>query len=234
MTQFQQKDLISLIEGSDEGNNVDKCKESNKHHDDESNDRSQVEITTLADLEQESKTCQSCNLRQGATQVVFGVGNPEATLMLVGEGPGGEEDRQGFPFVGSAGQLLTRILAAVDIQREEVYITNIVKCRPPGNRVPANEEIDQCIGYLKKQIELINPQIIVCLGSLATQILIDKQARITKVRGNWVEKDSRLFMPTFHPAALLRDPNKKRPVWDDFQKIAASYRELLPNREEGR
>jgi len=234
MTQFQQKDLISLIEGSDEGNNELKSNEDNKHHEDKINDGNQVEITALEDLERECKTCHKCNLRQGANQVVFGVGNPEAALMLVGEGPGGEEDCQGVPFVGSAGKLLTRILAAVDIQREEVYITNIVKCRPPGNRVPAKEEIDQCIGYLKKQIELINPQIIVCLGSPATQILIDKQARITKVRGNWVEKDSRLFMPTFHPAALLRDPNKKRPVWDDFQKIAASYRELLPNREKGR
>ena len=167
--------------------------------------------------------CTGCELRSTCTQVVFGVGSPEARLMLVGEGPGGDEDRLGEPFVGRAGQLLDRILEAVKLKREDVYITNVVKCRPPKNRLPVQKEIDACLPYLHKQIALINPEIILCLGSLAGKTLIDKELAITRARGQWHEKDNRLYMATFHPAALLRDPNKKKDVWEDFKKIIKEY-----------
>lgn len=143
--------------------------------------------------------------------------------MLVGEGPGAEEDRLGRPFVGRAGQLLDRILAAAKIKREDVYITNVVKCRPPSNRLPFQPEVDTCYPYLKAQIELINPEIILCLGALATRTLYDKSAAITRVRGQWKEKDDRRILATFHPAALLRDPSKKKPAWEDFKMIMEVY-----------
>lgn len=173
----------------------------------------------LGTLERECKTCRRCDLRAGCTQVVFGEGNPHARLMFVGEGPGQQEDIQGRPFVGAAGQLLDKILAAVGIKREEVYIANVVKCRPPGNRLPTSEEAEACLPHLTAQIRAIRPKIIVCLGALATQTLIDKGARITKARGNWFHKDGIMYMPTFHPAALLRDETKKRPVWEDMKKV---------------
>ncbi|MGO0122399.1 uracil-DNA glycosylase [Desulfothermobacter acidiphilus] len=178
----------------------------------------------MEELEAAVKSCRKCPLAEGRTHVVFGEGNPHALLMLIGEGPGAEEDRQGRPFVGPAGQLLDRILAACNIKREEVYIANIVKCRPPGNRVPTREEAETCLPYLIRQIELIKPGIIVLLGATALQYLVGGNARITKVRGQWIDS---LFgakaMATYHPAALLRDPSKKRPAWEDFQKIRDAY-----------
>jgi len=174
-------------------------------------------------LKEEALACKRCSLRQGCSQVVFGVGNPGARLMLVGEGPGGDEDRQGVPFIGRAGQLLNRILEAAGIERDEVYIANIVKCRPPGNRLPVQPEIDACLPYLQKQIALIDPEIIICLGSLATKTLIDKNASITRTRGSWHTIDGRRYMATFHPAALLRDPGKKRYVWEDFKEVIKIY-----------
>ncbi|MBM7866130.1 uracil-DNA glycosylase [Heliobacterium gestii] len=177
----------------------------------------------LATYETMVKDCRLCPLRDGCQQVVFGEGNPEARLMLVGEGPGAEEDRLGRPFVGAAGQLLDRILSAGKFPRPEVYIANVVKCRPPGNRLPLPHEVRACRVHLERQIEIINPQIIICLGALATQTLIDPNARITRDRGKWARKDGRLLMPTFHPAALLRDPAKKRPVWEDIQMVMAVY-----------
>ncbi|HHY33325.1 MAG TPA: uracil-DNA glycosylase [Firmicutes bacterium] len=175
----------------------------------------------LKELEQKCRACTKCDLRAGCTQVVFGEGNPHAKLMFVGEGPGQQEDIQGRPFVGAAGQLLDRILNAVGIRRDEVYIANVVKCRPPGNRLPTPDEAEACLPHLRAQIEAIRPKIIVCLGALATQTLIDKRARITRARGNWFEKDGIMYMPTFHPAALLRDETKKRPVWEDMKKVRA-------------
>lgn len=157
---------------------------------------------------------------------MFGEGNPHARLMFVGEGPGQQEDIQGRPFVGAAGQLLDRILASVGISRDEVYIANVVKCRPPGNRLPTAEEAASCLPHLLEQIRAIKPKIIVCLGALATQTLIDKNARITRVRGTWFKKDGILYMPTFHPAALLRDETKKRPVWDDMKKVREALGKL--------
>lgn len=155
--------------------------------------------------------------------MVFGEGDFSTRLLLVGEGPGADEDRIGRPFVGRAGQLLDRILEAADIRREDVYITNVVKCRPPSNRLPFQPEVDACLPYLQAQIELINPEMILCLGALATRTLIDKKAAITKVRGQWREKDGRRIIATFHPAALLRDPAKKKPAWEDIKEVMAIY-----------
>lgn len=174
---------------------------------------------TLQELQQAMAGCQRCVLHEHRTTIVFGEGNPKARLMLVGEGPGANEDATGRPFVGVAGQLLDRILWAAGFAREEVYIANVVKCRPPGNRLPEPSEGAACFPYLLCQVRLIKPSILVCLGALATQALVDSRARITKVRGEWYEKAGIKIMPTFHPAALLRDPSKKKPVWDDFKKV---------------
>lgn len=157
--------------------------------------------------------------------MVFGDGNSRARLMLIGEAPGADEDRAGIPFVGRAGQLLDRILTAAEIDREKVFITNIVKCRPPGNRIPLQPEVEACLPYLKKQIELIDPQIIVCLGALATKTLINKSAAITRDRGKWHNIDGRRVIATFHPAALLRDPSRKKDVWEDFKQVMQHYKE---------
>ncbi|MEW5762346.1 MAG: uracil-DNA glycosylase [Bacillota bacterium] len=184
---------------------------------------------TLEELRRELEGCTRCPLAAGRTHIVFGEGNPHARLMLVGEGPGADEDRLGRPFVGAAGQLLDKILAAAGITREEVYIANIVKCRPPGNRVPLRAEAEACLPWLKQQIRLINPRIIVVLGSTALQYLVDPQARITAWRGRWLEKGGVRIMPTYHPAALLRDPAKKYEVWEDFKKIRDAYRGLVKN-----
>ncbi len=154
---------------------------------------------------------------------MFGDGSNQARLMLVGEAPGADEDREGIPFVGRAGQLLDRILVAAELDRKKIFITNVVKCRPPGNRLPLQPEVEACLPYLKKQIELINPRIIVCLGALATKTLIDKSAAITRDRGKWHNIEGRSVIATFHPAALLRDPSRKKDVWEDFKQILQRY-----------
>lgn len=177
-------------------------------------------------LGQRCLACFACELRKGCRQVVFAGGPPRARMMLVGEGPGADEDRLGIPFVGAAGQLLDRILEAAGLKRDELYITNVVKCRPPGNRLPAPAEVECCFPYLKDQIELVNPDIVVCLGALAARTLIDDNASITRIRGRWNLINGRRYMPTFHPAALLRDSSKKKPVWEDFQLIAQYYKSL--------
>jgi uracil-DNA glycosylase len=171
--------------------------------------------------------CTMCRLHERRTQVVLGEGNPHSPLMIVGEGPGADEDIQGRPFVGKAGQLLNKMLAAAEIPREQIYITNIVKCRPPGNRTPTEDEMNTCIAILRRQFLVIRPKIIVTLGSAPTRALIDPQARITRVRGQWVEKKGVRFMPTFHPAYLLRNPEAKREAWADFQQIRDAYKEVL-------
>ncbi len=177
----------------------------------------------LDELMKKALSCSRCALRGGCRQVVFGEGNPKARLVLVGEGPGGDEDRLGRPFIGRAGQLLDRILAAASLDREEVYITNVVKCRPPANRLPLQSEVDSCRPYLERQLELIEPEIVVCLGALAARTLIDRKAMVTRIRGRWHEKENYHIMATFHPAALLRDPNKKAPVWEDFKQVMKNY-----------
>ncbi|MGE5397188.1 MAG: uracil-DNA glycosylase [Chitinophagales bacterium] len=177
------------------------------------------DITEMDKLEQTARGCFCCPLRRDCTQVVFGDGNPEADIMLVGEGPGETEDQMGKPFVGKAGQLLDKILEAVNFTRSQVYIGNVVKCRPPGNRLPNAQEITACRGYLEAQIRIIRPQIIICLGALATQTVVDPRAKITQVRGRWFSRHEVMIMPTYHPAALLRNENLKRPVWEDFKLI---------------
>ena len=168
----------------------------------------------------------------GCTRVVFGEGNPGARLMLIGEGPGADEDLMGRPFVGKAGQLLDKILEAVGLERfTHTYIANVVKCRPPGNRVPRPEEAEQCLPWLYRQIELISPGSIVLMGSTALQYLFDPQARITVMRGRWlVSKSGIKIMPTYHPAALLRDAEQKRPVWEDFKQVKGSVSKSFPRR----
>lgn len=182
-----------------------------------------LELKTLAELEQQARDCQQCRLREGCQQVVFGEGKSTTRLMLVGEGPGMEEDRQGRPFVGRAGQLLDKILHAAELPRSEVFIANVVKCRPPGNRLPNPDEVKQCRNYLEAQIRLIKPKILVCLGSLASQVVIDPKARITAIRGKWFTRQGIKIMATFHPAALLRNQSYKRPTWEDFKQIRDEY-----------
>ncbi|MCR4419615.1 MAG: uracil-DNA glycosylase [Clostridia bacterium] len=180
----------------------------------------------LKELENRCLACRACDLRKWCRQVVFGEGRPDAPVMFVGEAPGGEEDRMGRPFVGPAGRLLDRLLAFAGFSRAEVYITNVVKCRPPGNREPSPQEAASCRHYLMEQIRLIRPRIIVCLGALAVRSLVDPEARITRVRGQWFERDGAKILPTFHPAAVLRDREKLAPVALDFRKVAAAHRAL--------
>lgn len=180
----------------------------------------------LAGLEDKCRSCNLCVLRSGCRQVVFGAGSPRAALMLVGEAPGADEDRLGKPFVGAAGKLLTRILEAAGLDQEQIYITNVVKCRPPHNRLPESAEVAGCLPYLQEQIKLIEPSLIVCLGLLAAQTLLGRKEPLKRMRGQWYEIDGRLYMPTYHPAALLRDSSKKRPVWEDFKEIARCYQQI--------
>lgn len=185
-------------------------------------------VEALEELQKTVLSCDLCRLRQGCHKVVFGEGNPEGGIMLIGEGPGQEEDKQGRPFVGRAGQLLDKILEACGFQRSEhVYIANIVKCRPPQNRVPTPEERISCIPYLYKQMEIIEPKILILMGATALQGLIDPKARISKARGQWLKWEGKWVMPTYHPAALLRNPNLKRPTWEDYKKVVAKYREEI-------
>ncbi|HBS48057.1 TPA: uracil-DNA glycosylase [Candidatus Dependentiae bacterium] len=175
----------------------------------------------LNNLTIKCSTCTKCPLaKQGRTQTVFGYGNINTKLMFVGEGPGRDEDAQGKPFVGRAGKLLTKIIEAMKLKREDVYISNVVKCRPPENRTPLPSESQICKNlYLFKEISIIKPQIICTLGSCATQALLGEEIRIGKARGNFHTFDNILVMPTYHPAYLLRNPEEKRKVWEDMQKI---------------
>lgn len=181
----------------------------------------------LRELKEKTASCRRCKLREGCSQVVFGEGSPDALLMLIGEGPGRDEDKLGRPFVGRAGKLLDKILEAAGFQREETYIANVVKCRPSQNRTPLPEEIQACYPHLQEQINIIRPKIIVCLGAMSAKTLVDPRAQITKIRGKWVEWQGIRIMPTFHPAALLRDPQKKKLVWQDFQEVEREYKRLI-------
>ena len=162
---------------------------------------------TLEQLDNLINKCTSCKLHEGRNKFVFGSGNPNADVMVVGEGPGAEEDKQGLPFVGRAGKLLTDILKAIKFERDDVYIANIVKCRPPDNRTPLPDEMDTCLPYLKKQIEIIKPKVILCLGLTAARGLLKKRDSLTSMRGKVFEFENIKVMVTYHPAALLRNPN---------------------------
>ena len=177
-------------------------------------------------LEDAVSDCRGCVLCQTRQHTVLGEGSRNADVMFVGEGPGQQEDETGRPFVGAAGHLLDRMLAAIGLRREQVYICNIVKCRPPQNRVPEADERAACMDYLRQQVALVRPKVIVCLGSTPTRALLGEQMRITRDRGVWQLKKGVWFMPTYHPAALLRDADKKRPAWADFQAIRDKLIEL--------
>lgn len=171
-------------------------------------------------------SCQLCPLGQTRNQFVYGVGNPNARLMFIGEAPGADEDRLGEPFVGRAGQLLDRILAAMQLSRQEVYIANILKCRPPGNRDPLPAEVATCTPYLKEQIRLIKPQLLCALGRIAAQFLLNTTTPLGKLRGHWHEYEGTPMLVTYHPAALLRFPEYKKETWADMQFFKARYDQM--------
>jgi uracil-DNA glycosylase family 4 len=178
------------------------------------------------ELEEVVKQCRKCRLCETRKNVVFGVGNREADIMFIGEGPGADEDAQGEPFVGKAGKLMNMAFDMLGIKREEVYIANIVKCRPPNNRNPQDDEAENCLDYLRNQVILVKPKIIVLLGSVALKNILGKEYGITASRGKWIEKKGILYMPTWHPAALLRDENKKIDFIKDLKQVIKRYNEI--------
>jgi DNA polymerase len=186
------------------------------------------DIDNLDDLEKKVRDCKRCNLRPGCRSVVFGEGNPQARLVFCGEGPGADEDMLGRPFVGRAGQLLDKILGACGFARfQHVYILNIIKCRPPGNRTPTESEVIACRPNLNAQLRILQPKIIVLLGAAALQAILDPKGKITHDRGKWFQRSGVFILPTYHPAALLRNPSLKRESWEDFKQVVAKYRELI-------
>jgi DNA polymerase len=187
-------------------------------------------MRTLEEAAREASTCTLCRLANGRTQVVYGVGNPHADLMFIGEGPGFHEDKQGEPFVGAAGQLLNKLLSEIGLRREDVYINNVVMCRPPGNRDPYPDEIDACVPYLRERVELIDPRVIVTLGNFATRFVLDRPVSISRVRGQRFLIDGRTVIPTFHPAAILHGggeaSRQMASLREDFQEVRAALAEL--------
>ncbi len=174
---------------------------------------------TLKEIRTDLGDCRRCRLSKGRKHIVFGTGDPHARLLFVGEGPGYEEDQSGEPFVGAAGRLLTRIIDAIHLSREQVYICNIIKCRPPGNRNPMTDEIEVCYPFLKRQIASVKPDIICALGTFAAQTLLETGSPISKLRGHFHDYSGIKVLPTYHPAYLLRNPEKKRDVWEDMKKL---------------
>ena len=178
------------------------------------------------ELEQSIKGCKKCKLCTNRINIVFGTGNKNAEVMFIGEGPGADEDRQAKPFVGKAGQLMNKAFQALEINREEVYIANIVKCRPPQNIVPQDDEVKACLNYLRNQVVLVKPKIIVLLGSTALKNILGEEYGITVSRGKWVEKKGIMYMPTWHPAALLRDETKKIDFYKDLKSVRQKSMEM--------
>jgi DNA polymerase len=181
---------------------------------------------SLDEIRPAVETCTKCELATSRTNTVFGQGNPHAKLVFIGEAPGADEDAQGLAFVGRAGQLLTKIIESINLTRDEVFICNILKCRPPGNRAPTSIEVECCIPYLMKQLEAIRPSIICALGNSAAQTLLDTKSPMNRMRGRFHEFGDAILMPTYHPAALLRNPQYKRGVWEDVQMIQKEYEKL--------
>ena len=178
------------------------------------------------DLEESIQNCSKCKLCTARKNIVFGCGDKKADIMMIGEGPGADEDSQGIPFVGKAGKLMDKAFEGLGIERDKLYIANIVKCRPPQNRVPEEDEAMACLDYLRNQVILVRPKIIVLLGSTALKNICGKEYGITASRGNWIEKKGILYMPTWHPAALLRDENKKIEFWKDIKEVMRKYAEI--------
>lgn len=179
------------------------------------------------ELYKECSECNKCSLGDGRTNMVFGEGNPKAKLLFIGEAPGADEDSTGRPFVGRAGKLLTKGMLALDLHREkDYYLANICKCRPCNNRNPQDDEAKTCIPYLRNQVALIKPKIIICLGAVATKYILGENYRVTRDRGKWIEKKDIYIMPIFHPAAILRDENKKILFWRDLKEIKNKYEEI--------
>jgi DNA polymerase len=185
-------------------------------------------IMNLEELKEYCQNCQNCTLGRGRTNLVFGDGNPESPLMFVGEGPGQQEDEMGIPFVGRAGQLLDDMLSLIDLDRSKYYICNIVKCRPPENRDPLPEEQNACMPYLRQQVRLIRPKIIVCLGRIAAMKLIREDFKISREHGQWVEKGQFHMMALYHPAALLRNPNNRPDTFVDLKGLQKKIKEVCP------
>ena len=180
----------------------------------------------LEEIEDIVKKCNKCDLCEKRTNTVFGVGNSNADIMFIGEGPGADEDKEGEPFVGKAGKLMNQAFLGLGISRENVYIANIVKCRPPNNRTPLKEEANACLDYLRNQVILVKPKIIVLLGNTALKNILGENFGITASRGKWIEKKGILYMPTFHPAALLRDDSKKIDFWRDLKLVVEKENEI--------
>jgi len=176
---------------------------------------------TLLKVREDLGDCKRCKLHKARKNIVFADGNPKAELVFVGEGPGADEDAQGLPFVGRAGKLLTQMIEAMGLRRQDVYICNVVKCRPPENRLPEKDEIAECSPFLFRQLDVISPKVIVCLGACAAQTLLETNRGISQFRGQWLDFRGRKLMATYHPAYLLRNPSAKGEVWKDLQKVMA-------------
>ncbi|MBI5475892.1 MAG: uracil-DNA glycosylase [Ignavibacteriales bacterium] len=218
----QQKDLFGNIIYNDSDMNTTNIIQNNI----QTSDEPWAAADSIEALNHSINKCLKCGLGNSRTNFVFGVGNPNADVMFVGEAPGADEDAQGEPFVGRAGQLLNKILAAIEFKREDVYICNILKCRPPGNRDPQPSEMELCTPYLYKQISLIQPKFIICLGRIAAQWLLQTNATLGSLRGKIHNYRGTKLIVTYHPAALLRNPNWKYPAWDDMKMFREEYNKI--------
>jgi uracil-DNA glycosylase len=189
-----------------------------------------IKDDTLLKIREDIGDCTRCKLHKGRNKIVFGDGNPNAELVFVGEGPGADEDMQGLPFVGRAGKLLTQMIEAMGLQRKDVYICNVVKCRPPENRAPEPDEVATCSPYLLRQMDVIQPKVVVCLGAVAAKTLLETTKGISQFRGQWLQWRGRKLMATYHPAYLLRNPNAKGEVWKDLQMVMAELGLRVPKK----
>ncbi|HEY2121286.1 MAG TPA: uracil-DNA glycosylase [Candidatus Acidoferrum sp.] len=189
-----------------------------------------IKDDTLLKIREDIGDCTRCKLHKGRNKIVFGDGNPKARLVFVGEAPGADEDKQGIPFVGRAGKLLTQMIEAMGLQRQDVYICNVVKCRPPDNRKPEDDEVSTCSPYLLRQLDVIEPKVLVCLGAVAAQTLLATNRGISHFRGEWMDWHGHKLMATYHPAYLLRNPAAKADVWKDLQKVMVELGLQLPKK----
>jgi DNA polymerase len=221
LRQLRRKGVRSIYIPTEADGPFEESSESDAINEVDSMPRTATSEKSFAALEKTVSGCIACPLHESRTQTVFGVGNPKTKVLFIGEAPGRDEDLKGEPFVGRAGQLLNKILAAIELKREDVYITNILKCRPPNNRDPQESEVRECENYLKRQIELIQPRVICALGRVAAQWLLQTTAPLSTLRAGEYYYEGIRILPTYHPAALLRNPNFKKPTWEDFKQLKA-------------